>query len=538
MKNLGSSLTLKPKAVLASRHLLDFVIYTKSNYEVNWHHKLLCNYLDRFVVGEITRLMVFMPPQHGKSELVSRNLPAYILGRAPKSKIVIASYSDTLATSFNRDCQRIIDEDKYHDVFPDTYLGNSNVVNQLHKVLRNADIFETAKHRGFLKTVGVGGSLTGTAADFLLIDDPVKDSIEAMSPTYQVRNWNWFNDVAKTRLHNNSKVLITQTRWDVNDLSGLLLKGMSEGYGEKWVILTLPAIKEDNFNKEDPRQIGEALWESWHSKERLMAIQKQSLRTFQSLYQQNPKPTQVGGEFYKSFHIHKQVVDASLIKGFNIVNGHPYNEILPLHISFDENVHPYLPCTVHQLEGKTDIQVNEICMTHPRNTIKAICREIFEQYRHHIGKPVFIYGDQTAIKEDVKLEKGMNFFVLIQNELEGYGFKVTRRVQSKNPSLVMRGLFINAVFEAQYGGLDFLIHQDCVKTVEDYVSIKEDADGTKLKQTAKEMSTGVTYQRWGHLSDCNDYLQTMAYHSEYSEFQSGSKPHMFRGGRNVSKNSW
>ena len=152
-----------PRAELARRNLLDFVVYNKPDYQVNWHHKLLCHYLDRFVRGEITRLMVFMPPQHGKSELVSRQLPAFILGRQPKTKIVLASYSADLASSFNRDCQRIMDGDAYRDVFPDTQLNSSNVVTIAKgNWLRNSDIFEVVGHGGFLKTTGVGGSLTGT----------------------------------------------------------------------------------------------------------------------------------------------------------------------------------------------------------------------------------------------------------------------------------------------------------------------------------------------------------------------------------------
>lgn len=535
-KNLTNLLNCNPNAEYARRQFLKFVTYRHPWYQVNWHHELLCTYLDRFIFGDINRLMVFMPPQHGKSELVSRNLPAFIFGVQPKAKIILSSYAFSLATSFNRDCQRIMDDHKYIEVFPDTRLNSKRVVTT-DSWLRNKEMFEVVQHGGFLKSTGVGSGITGTPADFFFIDDPVKDSVEAMSPTFQVRNWNWFNDVVKTRLHNKSKLLITQTRWDPKDLSGLLLDAMNDGSGEKWTILTLPAIKEDNSNPEDPRKVGEALWEERHSRERLIQVQTQSNRTFQSLYQQNPKPTQAGGEYYKSFKLHKQVIDAMDLKEFELVNDRPYDPDAILHISFDENVHPYLPCTVHQLHGKRDVQIDEICMVHPHNTVKSICREIHNRYRHH-KLPIYIYGDQTAIKEDVKLEKGMNFFVLIENELSALGFRTQRRIQSKNPSLIMRGQFINQVFESQWGGLNFLLHRGCVKTIEDYTSIKEDADGTKLKQTATEMSTGVKYQRWGHLSDCNDYLQTFAYASDYSEFQRGDRPHKFSGGRQVSKNSW
>ena len=77
----------------ARRSLLDFAVYTRSHYEPNWHHRLLCQLLDLFAQRQIKRLMVFMPPRHGKSELVSRCLPAYLLGRDPDCSIIATSYS-------------------------------------------------------------------------------------------------------------------------------------------------------------------------------------------------------------------------------------------------------------------------------------------------------------------------------------------------------------------------------------------------------------------------------------------------------------
>jgi hypothetical protein len=164
--------------------------------------------LQDFAEGKIKKLMVFMPPQHGKSELTSRRLPAYLLGIKPKLKLIGCSYSASLAASFNRDVQRIIDSEEYHDIFPDTYLNSSNVrTAALGSYLRNADMFETVSHRGFYKSVGVGGSLTGTPADIGIIDDPVKDAMEAESQTYRARVWDWFTQVFLTRLHNDSQII-------------------------------------------------------------------------------------------------------------------------------------------------------------------------------------------------------------------------------------------------------------------------------------------------------------------------------------------
>src|SRR5688572_3336727 len=116
------------KAELARRHLADFIAYTKHDYHFNWHHKLICEYVDKFVKGEIKKLLIFAPPQHGKSEITTRRAPAYLLGRNPKLRLAIISYSKELAMSFNRDIQRIVDDYSYKDIFPETILNRSNVV--------------------------------------------------------------------------------------------------------------------------------------------------------------------------------------------------------------------------------------------------------------------------------------------------------------------------------------------------------------------------------------------------------------------------
>lgn len=229
-----------------------------------------------------------MPPQHGKSELTSRRMPAYLLGLNPKLKIIGCSYSADLSKAFNRDVQRIIDDPKYIDIFPETRLNSSNVkMSAKGSYLRNADLFEIVGHRGFYKSVGVGGSLTGTPADIGVIDDPVKDKVEAESPTFRARVWDWYTNVFLTRMHNDSQQLITLTRWHKDDLAGRILKKMNAK--KDWVVLSLPAIKEKPTIPEDQRNIGEALWPSRHSLERILEIKDSAPMTFSSLYQQDPE---------------------------------------------------------------------------------------------------------------------------------------------------------------------------------------------------------------------------------------------------------
>lgn len=287
MKNLESLLTSNVRAELARRNFRDFVAYTKPDYTFNWHHEHICKKLDDFCKGQIKKLMLFMPPQHGKSELATRRFPAYQLGKKPTTKIAVCSYSATLAMAFNRDIQRVIDEERYHEVFPDTLLNESNVSTDAKgSYLRNSEIFEIVTHRGFVKTVGVGGSLTGTPVDLGIIDDPFKDREEAMSVRIRDKVYSWYLDVFRTRLHNESQELIIMTRWDEDDLAGRLLK--SEGH--LWEVVTFQAIKERDIPG-DPRAHGEVLWPEKHSLERISAIRETSPFTFSSLYQQEPKPS-------------------------------------------------------------------------------------------------------------------------------------------------------------------------------------------------------------------------------------------------------
>lgn len=228
--------------------------------------------------------MIFMPPQEGKSELVSRRFPARALGLNPDRRVVVASYSAELANSFNLDTQKIILDSKFGEIFPGIQLNLNLGRREIAR--RKDDLFEIIGRAGSYRSVGVGGSLTGNPADIFIIDDPIKDHAEAYSKSRREYIWNWYTDVVLTRLHNQSQLCVTVTRWHEDDLPGRILK--FEG-ADKWFILRLPAIKEDDEDPEDPRKIGEPLWPEKHSLEFLQAVQARSNRTFVSLYQQRPR---------------------------------------------------------------------------------------------------------------------------------------------------------------------------------------------------------------------------------------------------------
>ena len=289
-KTIRNEIKRQAKIELARRSFIDFISYTMPTYIRTWFNELLADNLQKFANGEIKNLMVFMPPQHGKSQLVSRHLPAYLLGIDPTKKIAGCSYSSSLSASFNRDIKRIIAEEPYMSVFPDTQINAKNAATDAKGAwLNNSEIFEIIEHKGFYKNVGVGGSLTGTAVDVGIIDDPVKDAKEADSPTIRQRVWDWYDTVFCTRLHNHSQQLLTMTRWHRDDLAGRILKSDN---AKDWEILKLPAIKEAvTHHFLDKRKEGEALWEARHSAEKILS---RTERTFKALYQQDPMPPKGG----------------------------------------------------------------------------------------------------------------------------------------------------------------------------------------------------------------------------------------------------
>lgn len=274
--------------------LLRFTLATMPTFRPADFHRRYYECLTKFATGEIKKLMVFMPPQHGKSEGSTRRLPAFLLGQDPEKRLAIVSYNAPKARKFNREIQRIIDTPEYHAIFPGTCLNASNVTTIAGSWLRNADECEIVGHRGGFKTVGVGGALTGEPVDILIMDDIYKDAKTAWSPIVRESVSDWYDTVAETRLHNDSQQLIVFTRWHEDDLAGTLLRQQgvfdAESNPNGWVVVVYQAIKEGAPTKYDPRNEGEPLWAERHNLEKLQAIRKRNPTVFESLYQQDPKP--------------------------------------------------------------------------------------------------------------------------------------------------------------------------------------------------------------------------------------------------------
>lgn len=263
------------KRELARRHLMDFVKFRFPGYRTNWHHTILANALERVENGTLKRLIVNMPPRHGKSELVSVNFPAWCMGINKDRSIIAASYGADLATDFGRKVRNIMDDPEY-------------------KLLFNTRLAEDAKAKGNWSTqgrgeynaVGVGGAITGKGGAIAIIDDPVKNREEADSEITSEKIWDWYKSTLRTRLTPDGAIVIVMTRWRDNDLVGRILEEQTLSAGEKWEVITLPAIAEQN---EEFRKEGEPLWADYYTLDNLNNTRLDiGNYEFASQYQQNP----------------------------------------------------------------------------------------------------------------------------------------------------------------------------------------------------------------------------------------------------------
>lgn len=253
--------------------------------DVSAFHETYYGLLSRFARGEIRRLVVSVPPQHGKSHGASYLLPAYMLGKDPDLKMAIASYSFSLARRFGAGVQRLIEEPVYRKIFPETRLkGMGASKSEEVGASRTADRIDVVGRAGSLRLVGREGSLTGNRVDVMIVDDLYKDAMEAHSPLVRQNTWEWYCSVVRTRMHNDSRELIVSTRWHREDLIGRLLQTEPD----RWTVVNFPAIQNADPTELDPRNRGEALWPARHSTQLLEERRRLDSMLFEALYQGDP----------------------------------------------------------------------------------------------------------------------------------------------------------------------------------------------------------------------------------------------------------
>ena len=307
---------------LARRYLFDFAALVLSGFEPTPFHCTYYRILDAFARGKIRRLIVSVPPQHGKSLGSSEMLPSYLLGLDPDLKVAIGSYAFGLARKFNQRIQRHMSGREYQMIFPGTKLKGMRDTDA-DGYGRTTEEFDVVGHSGGLKVVGRGGSLTGNRVDVMILDDLYKDAAEANSPVIRDTVTEWYNSVVKTRLHNTSRELIVFTRWHEEDLIGYLERSeqvvdlhswdqIDNIPSGAWLKVNFEAIKESEPTEIDPRQLGEALWPDRHGLEKLLADKQRDPITFSALYQGRPASKE--GLLYSAFKTYTELPGDGLVK--------------------------------------------------------------------------------------------------------------------------------------------------------------------------------------------------------------------------------
>jgi len=312
------------RETLARRSFGQFAWHVQSSLEISGFHHNYYRLLDEFARGRITRLIISVPPQHGKSLGASQLLPAYLLGLNPDLRICIGSYSFSLARRFGLGVQRIIGTPEYRGLFPDTLLKGMESVKRSDSSLRTADEFDIAGADGGLRLVGREGALTGNRVDVMILDDLYKDQMEANSPVIRRNAWDWYTSVVRTRMHNDSREIIVFTRWHEDDLIGRLSR--SENITDltdfaqldrlapgAWVRVNFEALKSGDPTAIDSRLPGEPLWPERHSGELLAQRRKLDPIVFEALYQGNPVARQ--GLLYGEFPTYEKLPEGVLRTG-------------------------------------------------------------------------------------------------------------------------------------------------------------------------------------------------------------------------------
>jgi predicted phage terminase large subunit-like protein len=256
----------------ARKSLLDYIGYINPVYQPADHHRQIAEAVEAVVNRDLDRLIITIPPRHGKSEIASRGLPSWYVGRFPDRQIIAASYNSELAGDFGREVRNTIDSQEFNAIFPGVALRqDSKAANRWH----------TNKGGSYI-AAGVGSGITGRGADLGLIDDPFKDREEADSEVIRDKVWKWYTSTFYTRLMPKAGIILIQTRWHDDDLAGRLLNFKG---GDNWHVVSLRAI---DFLPDGSEQ---ALWPEWYDIEALNRI-KSVLppRDWNALYQQDPIP--------------------------------------------------------------------------------------------------------------------------------------------------------------------------------------------------------------------------------------------------------
>ncbi len=277
----------------ARRNLAAYINFTTAGYVNSNFSDHVCAALDKFIddmqAGIRPVLILQAPPQHGKSEIVSRKLPAYLLGKFPDWRIAAASYSATLADSMSLDVRRNLVSPDHLRLFP------APDTKRKYTIDRNGEFSSPTGSGGYIGD-GVGGGFTGKSADIFIIDDPIKNAQEALSTTTKESHWNWYQSTSKTRMSANSGQIVMATSWAEDDLPARIV-ALHKG-DPRLTVLRFPAINAPNESGFNPELSLGPLIPELHPLSQLLEFKAElSDYWWSAMYQQSPKS--LGGNVFK-----------------------------------------------------------------------------------------------------------------------------------------------------------------------------------------------------------------------------------------------
>ena len=252
----------------ATTTFLDFCLYVWPEMIVGEHHRRIAAALDRVIAGKCKRLMIAMPPRHGKSQMGSYLFPAYLMGKLPQSKLIVGSHTAELAQRFGRMIRNLVEDERYGELFPDTKLSVDSKAAGRWNTNAGGEAF----------FIGKGGAMTGRGGDIVVLDD-ILDEQDAVSETAMENTWEWYTSGPRQRLQPNGAIIVINTRWKTDDLSGRLLRQQGQLKSDQWEILEFPAILPS----------GKPLWPEYWQLEELEKVKMSiGIKKWNAQWQQQP----------------------------------------------------------------------------------------------------------------------------------------------------------------------------------------------------------------------------------------------------------
>ena len=257
----------KKKESQIATDFLSFVKHVWPDFVEGSHHKVVADKFNKIANGEIKRLIINMPPRHTKSEFASFLLPAWMVGRNPKLKIIQSTNTTELSVRFGRKAKQLIDSQEYQQAFKTRLKEDSQAAGK----------WET-EQGGEYYAAGVGSAITGRGADLLIIDDPHTEQ-DAMNTQALERTFEWYTSGPRQRLQPGGSIVLVMTRWNEKDLAGRLIKMQKEPKADQWEVVEFPAILPSD----------EPLWPEYWTKKDLESVKASiPLSKWNAQYMQNP----------------------------------------------------------------------------------------------------------------------------------------------------------------------------------------------------------------------------------------------------------